>query len=195
MEKLWEKIRKINYAAFFKLWLILGICAGLLGGGVSAVLLRPQLREAATAIEAGDRQMQETSAGREHAHDWEKFHVSEPSTAAKVALGLTAAAAALFAGAYWLAVAGWVSQKAYSAGMNGLLWGLLALFGNLAAAVLFFLARSVLRQRCVACGTWQPKGLFCRACGAKLELHCPGCGGKCAAGDRFCHGCGAALEH
>ncbi len=190
-----EKIRTANYARLFKWWLILGICVGLLGGGLSALLLRPQIQEAIVAEQTRESAPEADRTEGEHhgEHRWEALAVSEPSTGAKAALGLTGAAAALFAGCYWLFFAGWLFQQAERAHMHGLLWGLLALGGNVFAAVLFFLVRSFSRRRCAGCGAWQRKGSFCRDCGRKLILVCPACGGKCAVTDRYCSGCGASL--
>jgi len=195
MDTLTQKFRNANYAKLFKWWLILGICAGLLGGGLSALLLRPQIQEAIVAEQAREStpETARTEGERHGEHHWEELAVSEPSTAAKVAVGFTAAAAILFAVCCWLFFAGWLFQQAERSHMHGLLWGLLALGGNVFAAVLFFLVRSFSRRKCAGCGTWQRKGSFCRNCGHKLILVCPGCGGKCAVEDRFCGSCGASL--
>lgn len=197
MHTLSKKLKQVNYAKLFKWWLILGICVGLLGGGLSALLLQPQIREAVTAMEQRDseRSAQKGESGNRHheADKWEELSISEPSSAAKAAVTLTGAAAVLFAGFYWLSFAGWLYKKACSANMNGLLWGCLALAGNLAAAILFFLTRSFLRQKCSACGSWQANGLYCRVCGAKLALCCPACGNVCSFRDRYCHSCGEKL--
>ncbi len=195
MDTFTEKIRAANYARIFKWWLILGICVGLLGGGLSALLLRPQIQEAIAAEQTREGTPETARIEGEHhgEHRQEALAISEPSAAAKVSLGFTAAAAVLFAGCYWLFFAGWLFQQAERSHMHGLLWGLLALGGNVFAAVLFFLVRSFSRRRCAGCGAWQRRGSFCRSCGRKLILVCPGCGGKCTAGDHYCSSCGAAL--
>ena len=130
-----EKIRTANYARLFKWWLILGICVGLLGGGLSALLLRPQIQEAIVAEQTRESAPEADRTDGEHhgEHRWEALAISEPSTGAKAALGLTGAAAVLFAGCYWLFFAGWLFQQAEHAHMHGLLWGLLALGGNVFA--------------------------------------------------------------
>lgn len=197
MKKLTQLIQNANYPKLFKWWLILGICAALLGGCVSAALLRPQLQEARTAIAAREQGHPADGQKAEKRHeekDWEKLSVSEPSTAAKASVAATALAALLFAGACWLLFAGWLTKKAWTSDMNGLLWGCLALIGNLPVGVLFFLARSFRRVRCPACGIWQPKGTYCRACGSALVRICPDCDARCALSDHYCAACGARLE-
>lgn len=194
MNKLTRFIRNANYAKLFKWWLILGICAALLGGCVSAALLRPQLQEAQTAITAREQEDHADTEKRHEERDWEKLAISEPSTAAKVSVAATALAALLFAGVYWLLFAAWLTKKAWAANMNGLLWGCLVLIGNLPVGVLFFLTRSFLRRKCPACGLWQPKGTYCRACGSAMVRPCPDCGQACALGDHYCSACGARLE-
>lgn len=197
MNKLTRFIRNANYAKLFKWWLILGICAALLGGCVSAALLRPQLQEARTAIAAREREDHADGQKAEKRHeekDFEKLSVAEPSAVAKISVAATALAALLFAGAYWLLFAGWLTKKAWTSNMNGLLWGCLALIGNLPVGVLFFLARGYLRRKCPACGLWQLKGTYCRACGGAMVRLCPDCGQSCALSDHYCSGCGARLE-
>lgn len=198
MNKLTEKIRTANYPKLLARWLILALCVGLLGAVSSFLLLRPQLREAAAALQSREQektlQMDAQGEKRHAEHDWEDLSISEPSPAAKAAVGGTAAAALLFFGVYWLLVAGWIYQKSLQAGMNAMVWGFLGLLGNLGAGMVFLLVRSVLRRKCAACGTWQQKALYCRACGEKQERRCPSCGETCTPEDHFCHHCGKALE-
>jgi len=194
MNKLTRFIRNANYAKLFKWWLILGICAALLGGCLSLALLRPQLQEARAAITAREQYGHADAEKHHEERDWEKLSISEPSTAAKVSVAATGLATLLFAGAYWLLFAGWLTKKAWAANMNSLLWGCLALIGNLPVGVLFFLARGYLRRKCPDCGLWQPKGTYCRACGSAMVRPCPDCGQPCALGDHYCSGCGARLE-
>ena len=100
----------------------------------------------------------------------------------------------LLAVTFWLLIAAWLYQAAVLSGMNGLLWALLGLGGNVFAVVMFLLIRSFARKKCSSCGRWQKKGSFCRACGVKLKKTCPTCGTECEADDVFCASCGSSLK-
>lgn len=210
MKKLTSKIMNANFKKLWIRWLVICLCAALVGGGISAALLQPQIREVVNALESEEqREIQgepqseaadtnrETMKGEKKWKDekhWEHLSISEPTAAAKAAVGITAAAALVLLAAYWLLTAAWVYRLAAEADMNALIWCLLALAGNLAAAVLFFALRSVLRTPCPDCGHYQKKAAFCRRCGAAMERCCPSCGGKTAPEDLFCPVCGNRLE-
>lgn len=201
MKKLNEKIMHLNFKRLWIRFLVISLCAALVGGGVSAVLLRPQLSEAVNALRQEEQEQDgENDEARrdgergEGKRRFEHLAISEPSRAAKTAVGITAAAALVLGIAYWLLTVAWVYRLAREADMNGLLWCLLTLAGNLAAAVLFFVLRSFLRSACPVCGAYQQKGVFCRRCGEPMEQCCPQCGGKTGLSDRFCPTCGNELE-
>lgn len=208
MKKLTDKIMHLNFKKLWIRFLVICLCAALVGGGVSALLLRPQIGEAVSVLRL-EEEDQEGQAGEDRAPDGKRAEgekrdafekrlkhlpISEPSRAAKAAVGSTAAAALVLAAAYWLLTAAWVYRLAREADMNGLLWFLLTLAGNLGAAVLFFVLRSFLRCACPVCGAYQRKGVFCRRCGEPMEQCCPQCGGKTGLHDRFCPTCGNKLE-
>ena len=44
MKKLQEKIMRASFGKLLKRWVIAALCVTLLGGGVSAALLSPQIR-------------------------------------------------------------------------------------------------------------------------------------------------------
>lgn len=89
----------------------------------------------------------------------------------------------LIMGIYWLAVAAWLYKKGEEAQMHGLLWLVPGLSGNVFAAVLFFIVRGFIRQKCPQCGGWQPaKRWFCTRCGAEINRNCPECGDLCGRG-------------
>jgi len=51
MKKLTSKIMNANFKKLWICWLVICLCAALVGGGVSAALLRPQIREVVSALE------------------------------------------------------------------------------------------------------------------------------------------------
>lgn len=210
MKKLTSKIMNANFKKLWIRYLVICLCAALVGGGVSAALLRPQIREVVNTLEEeeqgevqnntqnGEKDInRENTKGEKKWKDekrWEHLSISEPTTAAKAAVGITSAAALVLLAAYWLLTAAWVYRLAAEADMNALIWCLLTLVGNLGAVVLFFALRSALRTPCPGCGHYQKKAAFCRRCGTAMERCCPNCGGKAAPADLFCSVCGNQLE-
>lgn len=160
MKNLREKMMAASFGKLLKQWIIAALCVVLLGGGVSAALLAPQIRETVTAIQTVHQQKDQ----REHdfpgdGHDREEEHrdrfeaedvlrasVTRPSTAAVISVGVTALLCGLLALAFWLLAAAWLYQAAALSGMSGPLWGVLGLCGNVFAAALFTVVRSFLRK-------------------------------------------------
>lgn len=212
MNKLHEKIKNAHYGKILKWWLILGIIAALVGGGLSAILLRPQIQEVVSAVRTAEQgeeqskdgkteegkteemQLDEKQNRKEERHFLKKLSVSEPSRAAKAVVAVTGVAALGFGAFYWLLIAAWLYSAAEHARMHGALWGLLGLGGNLFAAALFLVVRSLLRSRCPDCGVWQKHAAYCRDCGAEMEATCKNCGAKCEKQDSFCPVCGGKLD-
>lgn len=214
MAKLHEKIMSMRFKHIAKAWVALALAVALIGGGASAALLAPQINEAVTYARSVDEQENAQAAGetqqpineqqgeenghREHGkryeRDLENIPFTEPSTAAKIAAGVTALLALALGAAYWLLCAAWLYRAAVVSDMDGRLWLLLGLLGNLAAIILFWVVRCLLRAKCPQCGTWQKRGNYCARCGAQLVRYCPSCGTKVAAKDLFCQHCGVKLE-
>lgn len=121
MKKLNEKIMHWNFKRLWIRFLVISLCAALVGGGVSAVLMRPQLSEAVNALRQEEQEQdgQDDEARRgergEGRRRFERLAISEPSRAAKAAVGLTAAAALVLGVAYWLLTAAWVYRLAREA--------------------------------------------------------------------------------
>ncbi|MGN0169035.1 MAG: zinc ribbon domain-containing protein [Acetatifactor sp.] len=209
MNKLKRELIKTNFAKLLKRWLVLALCVVLLGGGLSAVMLRPQIRDFVTAVQSMERKddnwenSQDKAAQKdlERDNDREEHHlpkeldITEPSLGAKITVGITVLLGCLIGAAFWLLVAAWLYQMAMLSCMNGLFWGLLGLGGNVFSVIVFFLVRSFIRQKCPACGHWQKKGSFCRACGAEMYQTCPACGAECETEDLFCTSCGKMLNN
>lgn len=208
MNKLKQKLRKADFTKLLKRWMVLALCVVLLGGGLSAVMLQPQISEFFTAVqsmehadndwvdgnnEAAHNDLERHNDREEH-HFPEKLDITEPSLGAKITVGITGLLGCLAGAAFWLLIAAWLYQKAVLSGMNGLFWGLLGLGGNVFAVVAFLLVRSFIRRKCPACGHWQKNGSFCCACGTKMKQVCPACGAECEIDDVFCANCGSSIQ-
>lgn len=214
MKNLVQKMMGANFGRLLKRWVIAVLCVILLGGGISAALLSPQIREAAVAVQTihqqkdqwehdfpdgvhdheEDRNHEEGHRERFEAEDIFRSSVSRPSTAAVISVGGTALLCGLLALCFWLLVAGWLYQAAVLSGMSGPLWGVLGLLGNVFTAVLFIIVRSFLRRKCPACGRWQDKkAAYCTVCGAPMGRKCSNCGADCPADSKFCPACGGKL--
>ena len=166
MKKLQEKIMAASFGRLLKRWIIAALCVALLGGGVSTVLLTPQIRETISVVQTihqqkdqwehddpgDDHDRGERHRDRFDAEDVFRASVTRPSAAAVVSMGVTALLCGLLALAFWLLVAAWLYQAAALSAMSGLLWSVLELMGNVFAAVLFVIVRSFLRRKCPACG-------------------------------------------
>lgn len=212
MNNLRERIMAADFGKLLKGWIIAGLCVVLLGGGLSAALLAPQIRETISAVQTVQQQKErwkqwehdfpqdsrdrrEGHRGRFKVKDVLRASVTRPSAAAVLSIGVTALLVGMLGLAFWLLAAAWLYQAAAQSGMSGLLWGVLGLWGNVFAAVLFIILRGFLRKKCPACGRWQDKrAAYCTACGNALSRSCPECGTGCPADDRFCSACGGKLE-
>lgn len=210
MAKMTEMIMRTNFGKKLKQMVILSVCVFVLGGGASALLLRTQIGEAVSQAQTWEQtDWEEYSGGyhwkeregygdREYTYfeerDFTELQFTEPTLAARIAVGITGAAYMLLGAAFWLLIAAWLYQAASRSDMNSLLWLLLGLAGNVFAALLFVVIRSFIRKKCPSCGQYQPiKTQWCTKCGAALEKKCPKCGADCGLNDTFCHACGAKI--
>lgn len=211
MNKIREKIMQTNFTKALKRLIIAALCVAILGGGASAFLLRTQIGEAVTYIQQEENLRNETNNPGETG-DWYKADgyyreqhdrehrdmenvITQPSTAAKATVGITGILCLVLGICFWVLVAAWLYQAAVRAGMHGFLWFLLGLGGNVGAAILFLLVRSLIRKKCEDCGSYQPvKAQFCAKCGAALSVQCPHCGSAGEKDDQFCHSCGRSFD-
>lgn len=209
MKNLQEKMMTVSFGKLLKRWITAALCVVLLGGGVSAALLTPQIRETITAVQTIHQQKDQwehdfPSDGydREGEHknrveveDVLRNSVTRPSIAAVLSIGVTALLCGLLALAFWLLVAAWLYQAAALSGMSGPLWGVLGLCGNVFAAALFAIVRSFIRKKCPSCERFQDKkAAYCTACGSAMSRKCPECGVDCPVYAQFCPSCGAKQE-
>ena len=139
MKKLQEKIMRASFGKLLKRWVIAALCVTLLGGGVSAALLSPQIRETITAVQTIHQQKdqwehdfpgdghdrEEENRERFEAEDVFRASITRPSTAAFISMSVTALLCGLLALSCWLLVAAWLYQAAVLSGMSGPLWGVL----------------------------------------------------------------------
>lgn len=209
MKNLRERIMVASFGKLLKRWIIAALCVAFLGGGVSAALLAPQIRETISAVQTVHQQKgqwehdfprdghdrEEEHKDRFEAEDIFRASVTRPSAAAVISMCATALLCGLLDLSFWLLVAAWLYQAAALSSMSGPLWGVLGLMGNVFAAVLFVIVRSFLRRKCPTCGRWQNReAAYCSACGNALSRNCPKCGAGCPADARFCSACGVKLE-
>lgn len=105
--------------------------------------------------------------------------------------------------AVWIVVIVWVYRDAERRGMNGVLWALLVLIGNLIGLLIYLIVRSdnlpapqerESLQECPACQRQIPADYtFCPHCGAKLQLSCPSCESTIKKNWKACPRCGEKL--
>lgn len=190
-----EKILQMKFGGVVKRLVVLSICVVLLGGGLAAALLRPQISQIASAMQ----QVEQREGPREERfHGWEgrddPYGITEPALPVKAALLMIEAAFCALLAVWWLLVPAWLYQASKRARMNTLLWPLLGVVWSLWGTRLFLVVRSLLCQRCGTCGTWQRRASFCRTCGTSFQVACPSCGTACSPGDQYCNHCGAHLN-
>lgn len=104
----------------------------------------------------------------------------------------------------WIAVIVWVYRDAEKRGMNGILWALLVLIGNLIGLIIYLIvrsdssreppAKSKLRS-CPECKqTVGPNYAFCPHCGSSIQNICPGCKKPTEKDWKVCPLCGEKLR-
>ena len=116
-------------------------------------------------------------------------------------LPMSLLAFALFA--LWIYVIVWVYRDAERRGMNGVLWALLVLIGNLIGLLIYLIVRSdnlpspqekEITQECSVCHRKIPATYtFCPHCGERLQLSCPNCENTIEKTWKACPHCGEKL--
>lgn len=212
MSKIHEKIMRTDFARSIKKLIILTVCVCLLGGGLSAVMLAPQIREIISNV----REWKQDRESRQENDEWEggfehrqgqesRYHeeddflenviITKPTTAAIITVGITGLLGSLCIFFFWLLIAAWLYQAAVRSGMNGPLWLAAGMFGSVFTAIAFLLIRSFVRKKCPSCGAFVPaKVQYCSNCGAAIYETCEACKETCACNDNFCHACGNPLH-
>lgn len=224
MLKIHEKVMQINFAKRLKKLIVFMVCVIVLGGGLSAALLAPQIREAAGNAHRWeqDKENQHENDDRDdedkrrdgdkeqgseerwddgEGHEYDEYDVFDHMTitgqtiAALITAGMTGLIGSVLLFLIWLSIAAWLYQAAVQSGMNGLLWLAGGLAGNVFAVILFLIVRGFVRTKCPSCGSYQNiKTQYCTKCGAVLHETCADCGASCVAGDTFCNTCGKRLH-
>lgn len=119
---------------------------------------------------------------------------ARPVAGGKFYLKAAAVLAMLLFMIYWVLLALWVYAQALKSKLNAPLWGLAALFTNLAGWLVFLLYRQG-RQTCYKCGALQNRSnAYCTFCGTKLGSVCEKCHMPGDGRDRYCRYCGSALN-
>ncbi|MGB8952083.1 MAG: zinc ribbon domain-containing protein [Candidatus Aminicenantales bacterium] len=105
--------------------------------------------------------------------------------------------------ALWVYVIIWVYRDAERKGMNGLLWALLVLIGNIIGLIIYLIIRSessakpreILSEKCPSCGNNVTAGFtYCPNCGARLKPVCPGCQKPMDRSWKVCPSCGTRMD-
>lgn len=200
MTTLHNEIMNWDFKRIAKNYAILAVVAALVAGCLSVFLLWPQLSGAWSDMAQAGMPLAWRFEGLEEIMEWSLAGYSI-GTVGAVSLGtrtlllVVGLVLLALAAGYWLLVAGWLYQQAVRSDMNGVLWLLLGLVGNLAAVVLFIVYRSVTHVACDDCGGWSPKDAgYCRRCGAALGKNCPVCGEPLRRNDCYCSHCGAVTN-
>lgn len=107
----------------------------------------------------------------------------------------------------WIVVIVWVYRDAERRGMNGVLWALLVLIGNLIGLLIYLIVRtdsvpappvqrsSPATTLCPSCQkSVNADFAFCPHCGTQLHRACPECGKSVEPEWKACPLCGANLE-
>lgn len=210
MTKLQTKIMSMDFKKTAKRFILLSLVIVLLGGILTGFMFRTQISEAVTWHQTyesnrgsedvrydgehyyGDRE-------REHEREYEGPDFFESGQFTRPTVGAIAtfityvSLCGLLALAYWLLIMAWLYQAASKADMNRTLWTILGLFFNLAAVIAFLIARSQ-QTVCPSCGAYQKSGVFCRACGASLQMKCGECGTVVDGKAAYCPHCGKPLK-
>lgn len=102
----------------------------------------------------------------------------------------------------WILVVVWVYRDAERRKMNGLLWALLVLIGNLIGLIIYLIIRTESRTRvpeenlptCPGCQKpIQDDFAFCPGCGHVLKPQCPKCKTEIRNGWKICPHCGTKI--
>ena len=104
----------------------------------------------------------------------------------------------------WIFVIVWVYRDAERRGMNGVLWALLVLIGNIIGLLIYLIVRSdslpALKaghetQACPSCQKEVDASfVFCPYCAARLHAVCPECGKPTEESWKACPHCGKKLN-
>ncbi len=104
----------------------------------------------------------------------------------------------------WIFVIVWVYRDAERRGMNGVLWALLVLIGNIIGLLIYLIVRSdaisALKaghetQECPSCQKEVDASfVFCPYCAARLHAVCPECGKPTEENWKACPHCGKKLK-
>jgi endogenous inhibitor of DNA gyrase (YacG/DUF329 family) len=104
----------------------------------------------------------------------------------------------------WIFVIVWVYRDAERRGMNGVLWALLVLIGNIIGLLIYLIVRSggipalKSNQTTQACPSCQKEVdaafVFCPYCAARLQTVCPECGKPTEENWKACPHCGKKLK-
>jgi hypothetical protein len=209
MEKIKQKIMSVKFGKAVRKWVIYIVLALAVSAGLCGITMQKQIQEAVAYYQtgragetaAGSSGQTEIKNGGETDHnryresrDREELKnaVSQPDAKGKAAMVISGILLLIGALSFWLLVGFYLYQAAARSGMYGTLWLWLGLAGNLAALILFFIIRSIIRRKCSVCGHWQKPAHYCGSCGSTMIPICPECGAETEGS--YCDMCGAKIE-
>ena len=125
------------------------------------------------------------------------YVISDPNPVSYGMLSLKIAASLLMLlfMIYWIIIALWVYQNARKSRLSAPVWGIVALFTNLAGVLVYVIYKHI-NNVCAFCGAVQPNAnVFCTFCGNKIGTICPECGHSLKPDDKYCPKCGHKREN
>lgn len=112
------------------------------------------------------------------------------TTADYVMLGIILGSLLIWGIIYWLYMIAYVAARANNYGLRGYLFGVIALFFNVAALVILIVYVR-LNIKCPGCGKLHLiRRNYCTVCGERLRRDCPECGKSLRTGQKYCANCG-----
>ena len=122
MEKIKNKVMKVDYSKFFKRFIPLAIIFLLLGGAVAGFVLRTQISEVASYLNETEYVDVHEIQGEEEGDGYKDIAITEPSEGADAFITIYVLILGALFCIYWLMTAACLYKSAHSSKMNGLFW-------------------------------------------------------------------------
>ena len=117
----------------------------------------------------------------------------QPVANGEIYVKAVAALAMLFFMLYWALIALWVYANARKSKLNAVMWGIIALFTNLAGLFVYLIYKQG-NKTCYQCGAVQnAANIYCTSCGVKIGETCDHCHSVINGKDNYCKNCGSEI--